>query len=52
MKKIAFIILSMTILSSIACDRYIESRDPVRTLPDDIPTPTNLNMFVNNFIEI
>ena len=48
MKKFIYILLSVTLLSSIACERYIESRDPVRSLPDDIPIPINVEMFVNN----
>lgn len=30
------------------CSRYIESRDPVRSLPDDVPVPTNLSARVDN----
>ncbi len=48
LKKIIYIILSVSLLSFVACDRYIESRDPVRSLPDDVPIPSNINLFVNN----
>jgi len=35
------------LLGAGSCDRYIESRDPVRSLPGPPPTPTNLSVVVN-----
>jgi hypothetical protein len=32
----------------VGCDRHIESRDPVRSLPDAPPTPAGLAVTVNN----
>ena len=34
-------------LLTVGCDRYIDSRDPVRTLPDPPPTPYNLTAAVD-----
>lgn len=48
MNKYIFIILSVFVLSFIACDRYVESSDPIRSLPDDISVPYNMSLFVNN----
>ncbi|RKX26533.1 MAG: hypothetical protein DRP47_08020 [Candidatus Zixiibacteriota bacterium] len=47
--KLIFLV-SLTILMVVvgACDRYIDSRDPVRSVPQDGPVPYNLRVFVNH----
>ncbi len=43
---IAGAIVALTLL--ISCDRYIDSRDPVRSLPDAPPVPTNVLAQLNS----
>lgn len=31
-----------------ACSRYVDSRDPIRSLPADLPTPINVQLRVNS----
>ncbi len=48
MKKYLYIVLALVVLGSSACDRYLESRDPVQSVPTDLPVPQNVQLFVNN----
>ncbi len=48
MNKFITVILSVLILSFVACDRYIESRDPVRSLSENVAVPQNVQLFVND----
>lgn len=43
---IASLIMLLAVIG--ACDREIDSRDPVRSVPQDGPVPNNLVVFVNN----
>jgi fibronectin type 3 domain-containing protein len=48
MMKRSIILLTALLLAAISgCDRYIESRDPVRSLPEDVPVPVNVMAEVN-----
>ena len=40
--------LSLTALLAVSCDRKIESKDPVRSLPDRLPAPINLTHSVGD----
>jgi len=42
------IVLTITLSVMFGCERYIDSRDPVRSLPDDSLIPTDLAVEVNN----
>lgn len=42
------LVLLVTILVGAGCDRHIPSKDPVRSLPDAPPTPTNLTARIND----
>ena len=48
MKKNILIYICLALLTIVSCDRYIESNDPVRSLPNDVPVPTNVNLFIDN----
>ena len=48
MKKNILIIICLSLLVFSSCDRYIESKDPVRSLPDDVSVPKNINLFIDN----
>ena len=49
LKLIISISLVIVVLGiSTGCERYIDSRDPVRSLPEDGPVPTNLSVEINN----
>lgn len=48
MKKHILLISLILIFFVAACDRYIDSRDPLRTLPGDIPIPQSIDLFINN----
>lgn len=47
MKKNIFILL-LLFVSVIGCERYIDSKDPVRTEPSDLPVPGNLDLVLNS----
>jgi len=42
--KYAISILLIVLMTAAGCDRYIDSRDPVRSLPTDGPVPANLKV--------
>ncbi len=42
MKKTFILILTVLLLLGAACERYVDSRDPVRSLPEELPAPTNV----------
>jgi fibronectin type 3 domain-containing protein len=39
---------SVVLVGLSACDRHIESKDPVRSLPAELPVPTGVTVQVNN----
>ena len=43
---IMFAVLALMLLSG--CDRYIDSRDPVRSLPSELATPVNVEVTLNS----
>ena len=52
MKQTAFRMLAIApvllVLLAAGCDRHIESKDPIRSLPDAPPTPLNLTTQIND----
>ncbi|MCK4631878.1 MAG: fibronectin type III domain-containing protein [candidate division Zixibacteria bacterium] len=48
MTKNLFVIFAAVLLLAVGCSRYIESRDPVRSLPDAVGTPYNLAARLND----
>ncbi|NOY88534.1 MAG: fibronectin type III domain-containing protein [FCB group bacterium] len=48
MRKIILLILLLLIISITGCDRYVNSKNPVRSLPQGVPVPTNLQVVINN----
>ena len=48
MRKIILSILLLLIMIITGCDRYIDSKNPVRSLPRGVPVPTNLQVQVND----
>jgi len=42
MTKHILIATALVLALAVACDRYLDSRDPVRPMPDEIPIPVNL----------
>ena len=42
MRKTFILVLTVLLLLGVACERYIDSRDPVRSLPEELPAPTNV----------
>lgn len=44
-----FIVLAVVLLTVLSgCDRYIDSRDPVRSLPSEVATPVNVQATLNS----
>lgn len=48
MSKYAIVMTLMVLALLLACDRYLDSQDPVRTAPTPIPIPTNLAAVVDD----
>ena len=48
MKQTLVLTLLLAMLLGVACDRYIDSRDPVRSLPDPLAAPINLVAALND----
>ncbi len=48
MTKNFIVILAVVLLLAAGCSRYIESRDPIRSLPDAVVAPYNLAARLNN----
>ncbi len=48
MKNIIYLVIAISLVCFISCERYIESRDPVRSLPSDVAVPSNVSLFVND----
>lgn len=48
MSKYAIVMTLMVLALLLACDRYLDSQDPVRTVPTPIPIPTNLAAVVDD----
>ncbi|MBU8934080.1 MAG: fibronectin type III domain-containing protein [candidate division Zixibacteria bacterium] len=47
-KIITLFLLLMLLALGGGCDRYIDSRDPVRSIPDSGPVPKNLTVLLND----
>ncbi len=45
---LSFLLVIVLLGMTMSCERYIDSRDPVRSLPEDGPIPTNLTVEINN----
>jgi len=48
MNKMKVLSIVLILFSLISCSRHIESRDPVRSLIDSGPVPSNLTVTINN----
>ncbi len=48
MLRIGCAALGLMLMVATGCDRYVDSRDPVRSVPEDGPVPTNIKVFVND----
>lgn len=48
MKKFSIVTVLMMLTLPLACDRYLDSQDPVRSLPAPIPIPTSLQAVVDD----
>ncbi len=48
MKIYIYLIITLSLFCFASCERHIESRDPVRSLPSDVAVPNNVNLFIND----
>ena len=48
MKRNILLSLLILLLAFVACERYIESRDPISSLPDNVPVPQDVTVLIND----
>lgn len=48
MKQVLTVSVVLTLILAAGCDRYIESSDPVRSLPEARPAPVNVEVALND----